>query len=644
MRRFQVRLLVAGALLAAGTPALPAGAQQPDLTTAAATATVRFQVTGHVRPWADYRAQGLTAVQATVLAQLDQLAADGLDPAMLTRAALAFTPPATEDSGKDSLREPGVFLSPVEDLDGRGGRDVLEQRYLPSGSSTVLQILARDGSTGRLLWSRKEKVSDQGYQVAVPMRVGAGSRPGVILLREVFQDDTIQARMTALDGRGKTLWTRTLATTWRTESSGGFGTTFNFSMLTVLYRFDAQLRKGAPDVVQQVEQYSEEDNNGVTSQHGSLRFTAVSGANGAARALPGAVDSKDGAATGAVVSDQGGDGLLDLVSIDAGSPHKITVRRAADGRTLWERTDLATNGNAYVGEAGVVTGAVAAGRRVADLVLLTRGDPGKLGGAKSTPVTTIADPTTAAHGQVTLLAGGTGKTVWSKAGDAPYPLVRAGVPALGVMTDLSSTTASAYTAKVQLDVYDGAGKARWQKTFMLSVPHEATEEDAYVGGFALPFTDLDGDGGTEGFVLLYVFSNSSDRVQVSIVRASDGASLKDTTSGFLMGGVTRKGQDRVLVTSAASGLVVKVLRGSDSLPLFTRVVPGSKGVPSGYASAAKLGSSPCSDVVVSGSGKGRAVVAVLASDGTVRWSLGRASADQRPGTPVLPRTAPRPRC
>jgi hypothetical protein len=213
---------------------------------------------------------------------------------------------------------------------------------------------------------------------------------------------------------------------------------------------------------------------------------------------------------------------------------------------------------------------------------------------------------------------------------------------LGAVLDNSSSSATTVTAALQLDVVRSSGAVAWTRSYSLSRSTGA-DGSGYAFAFAYPMQDLDGDGGQEGLVLLYVESDD-DEEKRSLVRSRDGRPLADQTSELLWGGVTRSGNDRYRVSSGKAGETLTVLRGRDGRVAFTRLVPGSKDVTSLSAEADRLGTAACSDVVASGTGRTRAVLAVLASDGSPRWWLSNLGTDTRPGTPSRPARAPRPRC
>jgi hypothetical protein len=183
----------------------------------------------------------------------------------------------------------------------------------------------------------------------------------------------------------------------------------------------------------------------------------------------------------------------------------------------------------------------------------------------------------------------------------------------------------------------------WSRTYSLSRSTSASSGPGFAFAGAYAMQDLDGDGAQEGVV--YLFVDTDDFYEKdSLIRSRDGAPLADQTSYLLGGGVTRTGNDRYRVTSGKAGETLTVLRGRDGRTAFSRLVPGSKDVTSLSAEADRLGTAVCSDVLASGTGRSRAVLAVLASDGSPRWWLSNLGTDTQPGAPSHPSRAPRPRC
>ena len=170
---------------------------------------------------------------------------------MRSVAAMDSSSASASSSSSSDSPQPAVFLSPGGSLGGHGRRDALEQRFIPaSKGQQVVQLLARDGLTGRVLWSRKDTLSNSEYQVAVPAVVGSPGRDGVVLLRSSFSFSNVSDVLTALDGHGRKLWSRQLSQPQSKQSSGGG---FSFSGVFTMLEFGAHLRPGAVDIAQTVE-------------------------------------------------------------------------------------------------------------------------------------------------------------------------------------------------------------------------------------------------------------------------------------------------------------------------------------------------------------------------------------------------------
>ena len=611
--------LVAG-LVATCVPALHASsAVRPVLPQNPA-----LQVTGQIRTLAAYAESGLTPRQVAVLAPLDRLAASGVDIDLLNAASASSVGAAAP--------EQSAFLDGLGDLNGHGA-DVVEERMGDSGGSTTLDLFVRDGATGALLWTYSKTTRD-GLSFARPGIVHG--RPGLLLQTFTFSGDGFATTLTGLDARGKRAWTRTVrASLPPVTEDPGVGDSGSLDFVAQYVYTDEALRTGALEEVVVTESYSTRSSNGVQSaQSGTLRLQAISTATGALRELPGSGSSKDGAVTGDVVDDLNGNGYADLVTVDGGSAHTATARTAA-GSVLWQRTDVPTHGGGYLAQVGRLTGAAAQ-----DLVLVTSPDPGALA-SSGLPV---SDPSATEHGQVLLLRGATGTTVWSRAGDAAYPLLRAGSPAVGILSITITRGAASSTVSATLETVDVAASSRWSRTVTAQADDDPNSPfPADVGAFALPLVDTDADGGKEG--LLFVYASGKQQVfSARLLRSRDGADLRDQVGGFLGEGLTRHGTDRISVGAATAGLTVTVRSGIDGRVLAKTLVPGSKGVRRGSGTALRRGAAPCADVLVAGDGAGRTVVAVLASNGAPRWSVARATSVRGAGAVTRPKVAPAPRC
>lgn len=613
-----LRAAVVAGLVVTCVPAVQASSSvRPALPTNPA-----LQVTGQVRSLAAYAASGLTPRQVAVLAPLDRLGAAGVDVRMLNAASATTAGP--------SAPEQSVFLDRLGDLNGRGA-DVAEQRLRDAGQGSVLDLRVRDGGTGALLWSFS-RTTREGFAFARPGVVRG--RQGVLVQSFSFTDKGFAITLDALDHRGKRAWSRTVAADFPEADQGLETGSSSFADFVALYVYsDVALRAGPLEEAVLTESYSTSSGNGVqSSQSGSLHLQAISTTNGQMRELPGSGSSDTGAFSGDVVADLNGDRFADILTVDGGSAHTATARTAA-GTVLWQRTDVPTYGGGYLTPVGRLTGAPAQ-----DVAFVTSPNPGT-----APPIgLPVSDPTATKHGTVLLLRGRTGETVWSRSGDGAYPLLRAGAPAVGVLSVTVTRGASSSTVSATLEAVGVSGGAMWSRTLTASAQDDA-DFPAFAGAFAVPVVDTDADGGKEGLMAAYAYGKDQ-AFNARLVRSRDGADLRDQTGGFLAEGLTRRGTDRVTVTSAAAGLTVTVRAGVDGRVLVRRTVPGSKGTRRGIAVALRRGSAPCADVLVSGFGGGRTVVAVLAPNGVPRWSLSRATSNAGAGTVVRPKAAPAPRC
>jgi hypothetical protein len=600
------------------------------------------QVTGQVMSPLDYLRRGLSPRQASVLAPLDRLAAQGADRRVLQAAVDA----SGEGSASFGSASPSaqVVLTATGDLDGRDGADVLEIRYVSDRSGTTALFVARAGRTGARLWSVQRELGKGDIVFPIPADVGPGGRAGVVLYKTSFGEDDQTTTLEALDGAARHRWTRSFSVAPLPPGDGG-PDGFSFTMASVYLWYDVAVARGSRDVLVLAERSVYTDDGVRFDVHGDSQFSAVSEATGALRALTSRVASADGYTSGDTTDDQTGDGLTDLSITVGGSAPSVTVFRGYDGAKAWTRTDVTVP---LWGDVGVARAWSDRTHGTPALYLLTSRDPGRLRLSPDAlwllPVAVpVQDPTAGTHGVVALLAPRTGATLWSRAGDLVYRSGTGLVPALGVVLDNSSTSATTVTAALQLDVVRSSGALAWTRTYSLSGSPSTSDGTGYAWAWAAPMQDLDGDGAQEGLVILYVEGEEDDE-RHSLVRSRDGQPLADQTSELLWGGVTRSGNDRYRVTAGQAGETLTVLRGRDGKVAFTRLVPGSKDVTSLYAEADRLGTAVCADVLASGSGRTRAVLAVLASDGSPRWWLSNLGTDTRPGTPSHPVRAPRPRC
>lgn len=641
------RRIVAAAVLTAGALAAPAVAATTGSTAlppVAAAGRVAL-ATGHVRPLSAYLPAHPTTADAAlglVAQQGDLLVRDGVAPDAV-RAAVSAGGLLAESSSSSVVivvsAGPSGFIAPAGDFDRNGINEVIDTRYArgSNGASTAV-IFVRDGSGGKVLWSRRVAVAKNHFLWPIPMRTGTGGAPGVVLLDAGFTPSsdqksiTVSLALTGLSRLGNTFWSH--------RESGTLQTTDGFQMQHVPQFMGTPRASGtAEDVLIARVDASRKDEG--TS--GSLTTVKVTGARGAVVTLGPSASSTTGIPSVAAVPDVSGDRLDDIVLAIPGGGAQ--ARTGTDGKTVWENTAVTLYDGAAAMPAGEVHPSATGKPAVADVAVGTGPPPPSLLDDIGLPLpgSGQAGP----HGEVALLDGADGSTVWSRTGDFAYPVLRAGaalVPALGVQTSDVDSGGDNVIETLTVTAYDAAGTELYQHGFSASVP-KSDDEKAFSFGFgvAVPIGDLEPDGSADGMALLFAVSGRNSTFKEVLFHGVDGSPLKEPSGDPLGASTTGSGDDLVDVTTR-TGITVTVRRGRDNRTLFTRVLPGTAGAASAYAYGAQLRPGKCADVIVSGRNTRQVFNAVLASNGQIRWQLNYPLNDLRAGTPGKPRVAPRPRC
>ena len=497
----------------------------------------------------------------------------------------------------------GTGVIDTGDLTGDGRRDVVEHRGLHTSESSSLGIYARDGETGRLAWQQVFRRGPGHLLDAFPARTGRGSRPGLVIADywRTTAANGVDSHLvvTGLDGRGRVLWSRTQTGTERHD-----GDVRRFRNEPAALRI-ADLRQGSNDVV--IYLVDRDEDPSAARDSGSVTALRISGADGTAAPL-GKITSEDALPVAGLVPDQDGDGHDDLFVADPGSAGTLDVRAGRTGSRVWLATVLAARSSYgfYVVPAGRLTGAVAAGRPVQDVVLLSgAGAPLTVG----TTVLPVPDPRTSAHGHALLLAGGTGKEVWSHPADDAIALGRAGTarkPAVALVLDSESAP-----GQISARAVDG--------TELWSGSAGPNGTDPYAGG------DLDGDGTTDLAVELYL-AGDEEPSGARYLSGATGAQLAARDALPLRRSLDGAGDDLVVVEEDDS-VRLTFVDGRSGRSLFAATLPG--GGPSGLV---PVGAGRCAEVVAwSDRGWRGSTVVALSSAGQQRWVLRHDGADLDPG-------------
>ena len=613
------RVTAAVAVASLGLLTLPGSAQER---VALPSLRPTHAVTPQVQPLSTYVAAGLSPRDAARRVLLDRLAAQGLPLPMLQHVE--------EASSTDEPSE-YVDLLAVGDLDGRGGRDVLEQR-LVFGPRSSLHLVARDGRTGRVLWHRS-LAGGNGITFAAPAKVAAGERDGVLLITfGGFDDKGNRLDLTALDGAGRTRWTRAVVHKGpEAAAPPGFGTDGSGGSFDATSVWLDRPLRGRHDIAVLSESVSYAADGFSSSIASQAWLEGVDEGNGALRTLVPSVASTSGVVSANLLPDVDGDGSDELAVVEGGDAQRVRVLRAADGKVVWTRTDLPVHEGGFLGGVGSLLGGRAGGRAVDDLVFLGDVDPGVL--AKLPVQPGLPDPSRAAHGTVALLHGADGRTAWSRSGDSFVALGRAGVPAVGVVTETETSSATSDSATVTLAAVDAAGAVRWERSESAAVDH-GPDDFTFVGAYAVPVGDLDGDRGAEVALVAFAYDLDTDTEVANrhLLRSRDGSAVPDQKSAVLFGGVTSRGFDRWTAKATASGPRLTVTSGRDGRVVLVALVPASSSTTITSVYGDRLDSTTQHDLFVVAKDAKTSVVALVGPDGRRLWSVSRAKGSAADGT------------
>ena len=612
------RRILLAVLAVAATVSLPAAhATAPPVPSAAAPSSLAA-VTGVVRPVQDYMQRGFDRRSAFLMRQLDALVAAGV-PAHIVQ-------PRVKVERSDNPLLCGwrlVFafgflwdgdLLAAGDLNGDGRPDVIENHGAERSKKTsTWAVTARDAKTGRPLWTRTRVLGDDEWAFALPFTVGPTARPAVLELRYRYRFvgdvDDITATATAVDGRGRQLWTRAYSGSvhWELDATG----------LTAIYEHapvyvvPAQLDRGGMDLLVAV----------ANSATGELRSTVnrVAGKDGRVTRPLSNVPGEVG-----LVPDQDGDGYLDLYAARVGTSSALSAYKGSTGKQIWVNTALALRGIAVVEDAGVVVGAKP-GRH--DLAVTTWSAVPDLPGASD--LSPAGGPPLAvkprANNLVALVTGGTGATAWQRPGTEAYALHRAGSPskgALGVAT-LTEVQAGVTLELVESIVtYDAAGQPITEQRYTYQHSIECGAGTAVT----LPWEgDVDHDGALEGVVFFVIFDDLGFYSDTQLLRGRDGAVLYHPTSSSLGGSVDGQGTDRYSDVGGTGKVTLTARHGDSEKPIWSRSLPVAGRGYTTNSFAVPITSTKCQDIAVVAYGSSGTTSALLASSGQPWWTVSYSS-------------------
>lgn len=606
-------------LAALGASALTIGAQAQEHLAPATRAV------STIRSIEAMQARGLLAAGVSERAvRAAWLAAGRGDPGPATASATAA---ATALSA-------GSVLLPLADMTGDGVKEVLDVRYESVGADAERVVLfCRNGATGAVRW-RKVIAAKPGH-VYIPglQLIGRKGLPGVVLVDagsiEANKTLTLSLRLVAFDSSGVKFWSHDETGTYDESTKAEHN-------VPVTIGLDAFKTKAQDWLVARY------NSPGGDKPAVSATAVRVRGTDGTVTPVGATVTSPTGVPDVVGVPDLSGDSKPDVVFVvpGTGDGTGVFARRGADGSQIWTTNSLVLNPSATAMSVGDVHPSASGAPKVDDVAVST-GTPTRSGLGLPLP---IPDPTApSAHGQVALLDGATGSTVWVKDGDDAYPVVLAGKPlkpATGVITTDTTSDSTATTATATLVTYDDNGNQIYSVSWKASTKTDSSG-DVSTFEFALPVGDFDADGSADGLVLIAVTSGNNNGAFSTLFRGADGTHIKSGNAEPLGGTTTGHGDDLVVV-KARRGLSVTMHKGADFSVLFSRKIAHSRGMHDGDAFGTPLHkTSSCADVLVSGQGARRSVAALLTAKGAPEWVVQFRSGSKRAGTVYRPATAPR---
>lgn len=508
--------------------------------------------------------------------------------------------PSLRLSEFNSLGDTFGGIVPAGDLNGDGHGDVLDERVVNRGIVEVASIVARDGRTGRAIWRWHHAVQDASTLSALPGRVGASRRRGVLILFATDKDSGATViSMSALSGRsGHELWRRQVG-------SGPDGDIELVEKTHDLPGADMDLVVAVAD----------------EGPRSLLEPVIVNGMNGHLVRLPAHPGVGEPEVALYSVPDLDGNGLDDLV-LSRGGPHPgIVAEDGRTGRVLWALHGSGfRSGNAIVTSVGRLTGS-----RDPDLIVTTN-PPGFKGRQVQT-----------------LVQGSNGHILWSKRADEVLPVRRAGPhldAAVDLVDDLHPAKGHAGAAGISVRAYTPRGHLIYKTTVTVPTskpPLNFAQETVGIAG------DFQPDGAKD--VQVSVFSSPRHH-KIGWINGRTGHFHVLPFLAFPVGHLSpQRGTDLVdLKPRGNHGRRLMLTGVSATHHVFWRRVLRVPANYDGQVVSLHASSGECADIAVTDDDfPGGQVAAVYTGSGHLLWTL-RFSADASFGGQLSRRSEPKHPC
>jgi hypothetical protein len=503
------------------------------------------------------------------------------------------------ESALEDFQNPFAVVNPAGDLTGNGRKDVLDERFTLAHHRFGFGATARDGRTGRALWTRKVKgASRVGFPITFAP-VGKPARRGLLVGMATAApaaggSESVSLSIEAWSGKtGKTLWTSAPVTG---TVSRAHGVETDAGVPTPPDAIHALA--GTEDVLVPTETSVVHPRSG--SGSGSATATLVNGSNGGESTPYSTVASTTAVPTIQPVNDISGDGRSDVLEIAPGSPGSLTAEAGDTGKRLW-RDSLSLERDTFVSSAGRISGGSAP-----DLIVESRA--------------------------LRIVRGQNGKVLWFRkkhAGEdfAPdafrIPAGPHGLHAVALVSTTNINTGNRFGAALTVRAVTATGHLVWRRQIAASMAFSGPSGGSLSAEG--PIGDVQPDGSRDLMVLIQLISGHHRKSVIGTVSGSDGAfqrlrhvkTFVESTAGSLVHGA---GTDLLTDTSIRHAVRVAGYDGVSGRRLMRTMIP-TQGRSFSSSEGLRLTGHGCSDIEMNAFGRRHGQTDVLSGGGSRLWQL-----------------------
>jgi hypothetical protein len=500
-------------------------------------------------------------------------------------------------SGEASARprQVGELLS-AGNLDGRGGRDVLDFRIGTDGRNIRTAVTARDGRTGKALWSRVGSTGD--LLVPFAERVGAARRPGVLLVSESGSmsghTDTVTLKVEALSGPGTMLWSRVLTGEITSSSSG-----LRLTDLPAVGGLIHDVAGPGDDLL--VGETSGKE--GPSSGHGRVQPEVLSSSDGSLDDRGAPLTSTTSFPDIQTLPAVNGRGIDGIVAVVPGKPGHLVTERGGTGASIWTSGALPSSLFDDVTVVGPVSGGRFQDVAVSGLRLSAKGP---------------AD-------RVSLIRGSDGRVLWSHPSDCVMPLLKAGpnqVGAVGLITVQASGTRRSTTAQMIATARAAGDRLIYRKTVVVSVHRAAVAHSTSDGIAVSEIGDVQPDGSADIGMRLSATIGKKTVTRRSVISGRTGALISEPAEFPTDGSLHRgHGTDLVKPHVTPRGLQLAGYDGATGRQILTTRLRRTRGLGDPLVIGLRVTGHHCSDLGITATSTHKVLIGLFTATGKPRWTI-----------------------